>query len=40
MKTRKKTKYVHEGGYVAEVNVELTIMDDERAPYLPLQDAY
>ncbi|NOZ62606.1 MAG: hypothetical protein GXO74_13125 [Calditrichaeota bacterium] len=40
MKTRKKTKYIHEGQYVAEVDVELIISDDEWAPYLTLQDAY
>ena len=40
MKTRKRTKYVYEGGYVAEVDVELMITDDEWAPYLSLQDAY
>ncbi|MCP4410429.1 MAG: hypothetical protein GY807_22330 [Gammaproteobacteria bacterium] len=40
MKTRKKTKYIHEGRYVAEVDVELVVTDDEWAPYLSLQDAY
>ncbi len=40
MKTLKRTKYIHEGRYVAEVDVELVITDDEWAPYLSLQDAY
>jgi len=40
MKTRKQTKYIHEGRYAAEVDVELIITDDEWAPYLSLQDAY
>lgn len=29
MTTQKKTKYVHEGKYVAEVDVDLIIGDDE-----------
>lgn len=40
MKKRKKTKYIHEGKFVAEVDVELIITDDEWAPYLSLEDAY
>lgn len=40
MKTKRKTKYIHEGKYVAEVDVELIINDDEWAPYLSLEDAY
>jgi hypothetical protein len=40
MKIRKQTKYVHESGYVAEVDVELVVTDDEWAPYLSLDDAY
>jgi hypothetical protein len=40
MKTRKRTKYIHEGEYVAEVDVELIIDDSEWAPYLSLEDAY
>jgi len=37
---RKKTKYIHEGRYVAEVEVEL--MEDEGgwSPYLNVDDAY
>ena len=40
MRRRKKTKYVHEGRYVAEVDVEL--MEDENgwSPYLSVEDAY
>lgn len=40
MKKRKQIKYVHEGEYVAEVDVELMDAVDEWAPYLSLQDAY
>jgi hypothetical protein len=40
MKTRKRIKYVHEGEYVAEVDVELIVTDNEWAPYLSLEDAY
>jgi hypothetical protein len=34
------TKLVHEGDYVAEVEVALLISDDEWSPYLSLEDAY
>ncbi|MCB2261733.1 MAG: hypothetical protein LGR52_02150 [Candidatus Thiosymbion ectosymbiont of Robbea hypermnestra] len=40
MNMRKKTKYIHEGQLVAEVDVELIVTDDEWSPYLSLQDAY
>ena len=40
MITRKKTKYIHEGKYVAEVDVDLVIDDDEWSPYLTIEDAY
>lgn len=40
MNTRKKVKYVHEGKYAAEVDVELIEDDSEWAPYLTLDDAY
>lgn len=40
MKTRVRTKFVHEGQYVAEVDVELVETDDEWSPYLSLDDAY
>lgn len=39
MKTRKRTKYIHEGKFVAEVDVEL--LEDEAgwSPYLTVEDA-
>jgi len=40
MTTQKKTKYVHEGKYVAEVEVDLIIGDDEWSPHLSVKDAY
>ena len=40
MITRKKTKYIHEGKYVAEVDVDLVIDEDEWSPYLTIEDAY
>jgi hypothetical protein len=39
MITRKRTKYVHEGRYVAEVNVELLEGDTGWSPYLTVEDA-
>ena len=39
MMLRKKTKYVHAGRYVAEVEVELIDSEDEWAPYLCFEDA-
>ena len=40
MKQRKKTKYVHEGQYVAEI--EVALLEDETgwSPYLSVEDAY
>ncbi len=40
MRKRTRTKLVHEGRYVAEVNVELLEREDEWSPYLSLEDAY
>jgi hypothetical protein len=40
MKKRVRTKLVHEGKYVAEVDVELLETGDEWSPYLSLEDAY
>ncbi|BAO43330.1 hypothetical protein [Thiolapillus brandeum] len=40
MKQRKKVKYVHEGPYVAEVEVELLEDDTGWSPYLSVDDAY
>ena len=40
MKIRQRSKFVHEGKYVAEVEVDLIEADEGRAPYLSLEDAY
>lgn len=40
MKPRKKTKYVHEGKYVAEVEVELIEDETGWPPYLSVEDAF
>ncbi len=40
MKQRKKSKYVHEGQYVAEVEVALVEDDTGWTPYLSVEDAY
>lgn len=40
MRRRSRVKYIHEGEYVAEVDVELLETDEEWTPYLSLQDAY
>ena len=40
MKQRKKTKYVHEGQYVAEVEVGLLEDETGWSPYLSVEDAY
>ena len=37
---RHTTKLIHEGGYVAEVDVELIEADEGWSPYLSLEDAY
>ena len=39
MKKRSRT-LIHEGQYVAEVDVELLETEDEWSPYLSLQDAF
>ena len=39
MSTRKRIKYVHEGKYVAEVDVDLFEDDTGWAPYLTVEDA-
>jgi hypothetical protein len=39
MKQRKKLKYVHEGHYVAEVEVVLVEEDAGWSPYLSVEDA-
>ena len=40
MKTRTRTKLVHEGKYAAEVVVEMLETDDGWSPYLSVDDAY
>jgi len=40
MTGRKKTKYVHEGQYVAIVEVEVIDEEGAWAPYLSVDDAY
>jgi len=40
MTTRHHTKLVHEGDYVAEVDVELIDSDTGWSPYLSLDDAH
>jgi len=39
MKKTHKTKYIHEGKYVAEIDVELIDADEGWAPYLPIEEA-
>jgi hypothetical protein len=39
--TRKRTtRLIHEGDFVAEVDVELIMSDEGWSPYLSLEDAY
>ena len=40
MSTKHYTKIVHEGDYVAQVDVELIYTDEGWSPYLSLEDAY
>jgi len=40
MKKRRHTKLVHEGAYVAEVDLDLIETDTGWSPYLSLDDAY
>ncbi len=40
MSKKKWTKFVHEGNYVAEVDVELLDNPEGWSPYLSLEDAY
>ncbi len=40
MNRRKRTKFIHEGMYVAEVEVELIEDGCGWSPYLSLEDAY
>ena len=40
MRKRRHTKLIHEGTYVAEVDVELIESDVGWSPYLSMEDAY
>lgn len=40
MTKQKRTKLVHEGRYLAEVDVEVLVNEDEWSPYLSVEDAY
>lgn len=40
MKKHRRTKLIHEGRYLAEVDIELVVTDDEWSPYLSVEDAY
>lgn len=40
MNSRHRSKFVHEGQYVAEVDVDLIETDTGWSPYLSLDDAY
>lgn len=40
MNKRKRTKLVHEGKFVAEVDVDVEYDDTGWSPYLTVQDAY
>jgi hypothetical protein len=39
MRKRHQTRLVHEGEYVAEIDIELIYADDGWSPYLSLDDA-
>jgi hypothetical protein len=39
MRRRRQTKLIHEGGYVAEVDIDLIDTDEGWSPYLSLDDA-
>ena len=39
MNTCQRTKLVHEGQYLAEVDVTLIVADDQWSPYLSIDDA-
>ena len=40
MKKKRHTKLVHEGKYVAEVDIEYIETDEGWSPYLSVEDAY
>lgn len=39
MNTRKHTKFIHEGNYAADVEIEIIDSEDGWAPYISLDDA-
>jgi hypothetical protein len=39
VKTRRHTKFIHEGGFVAEIEVDLIEAEDRWAPYPSVEDA-
>jgi hypothetical protein len=39
MRRKRERKLIHEGGYVAEVPVDLIYMEEGWSPYLSLEDA-
>ena len=39
MRKKRHTKFLHEGKYVAEVDIELIDTDESWLPYLSLEDA-
>jgi hypothetical protein len=40
VRRQKRTKLVHEGRYLAEVDVELLVTEDGWSPYLSVEDSY
>jgi hypothetical protein len=40
MRRQKRTKLVHEGQYLAEVDVELLVTEDAWSPYMSIEDSY
>lgn len=40
MTVKQTTRLIHEGEFVAEVDVDLIVTTDEWSPYLSLADAY
>ena len=40
MKKQPRKKLIHEGQYLAEVDIELVVTDDEWYPYLSVEDVY
>jgi hypothetical protein len=39
MRKRRSTKFIHEGQYVGQVDIELLDSEEGWSPYLPLEDA-